>query len=71
MQERRGHKDQTVGIQTSQVRLVQVVFLKDFLQYEHYRFQTRLMNVKFLNVIYTLENMIDFGRTILEGDIDA
>ena len=29
------------------------------------------MNVKFLNVIYTLENMVDFGRAILKGDIDA
>ncbi len=71
MQECRGHKDQAIGIQTSQVGLVQVVFLKDFLQYENYRFQTRLTNVKFLNVIYALENMINFGRTILECDIDA
>ena len=29
------------------------------------------MNVKFLNVIYTLENMVDFCRAILKGDIDA
>ena len=29
------------------------------------------MNVKFLNVIDTLENMVDFGWAILEGDIDA
>lgn len=29
------------------------------------------MNVKFLNVIDALENMIDFSRAILEGDINA
>ena len=71
MQECRGHKDQTIRVQTAKVWLIQVVFLKDFLQDQHYRFQTRLMNVKFLNVIYTLENMVDFCRAILKGDIDA